>query len=188
MSKYLLEKFSGENLRLKLASSFLNLSIIPENKQEVMDNPDLFENSDWEMAYFGDPGEYEQAYKERSEAIAEFIAKNLQPEVEILFAVYKEITVEGHAFVLYRKDGVLYEVNGWHCSCHGLENQWEPEETTLEAIEHRLTKGSLGYESSHGSEDRVFEDDPEEWQTIRESGNVFATELLEFINEYRGKL
>jgi hypothetical protein len=28
-------------------------------------------------------------------------------------------------------------VNGSHCSCHGLEGQWEPEETSMKALEHR---------------------------------------------------
>lgn len=60
---------------------------------------------------------------------------------------------DSSAFVLYKKDGKLWEVHGSHCSCHGLSesdclgettSQWEPEETTVEALEHRATKGSLG--------------------------------------------
>lgn len=60
---------------------------------------------------------------------------------------------DGSAFVLFEKDGKLYEVNGSHCSCHGLSetdysgsspSQWDPEETTVEALEHRLVHGSLG--------------------------------------------
>ena len=40
----------------------------------------------------------------------------------------------GEAFVLYRKSGKLYEVNGSHCSCYGLEDQWNPEVTSKEAL------------------------------------------------------
>lgn len=49
---------------------------------------------------------------------------------------------EGGAFVLYEKDGKLYEVSGGHCSCNGLEGQWLPEETSWEAVAHVLRKGN----------------------------------------------
>lgn len=64
--------------------------------------------------------------------------------VKILFASYGIDGYEGSAWVLFEKDGKLYEVNGSHCSCYGLENQWEPEETLLVAISHRLIAGRLG--------------------------------------------
>jgi hypothetical protein len=53
---------------------------------------------------------------------------------ELLLAWYGTGSYDGNAFVLYKKDGKLYEVNGGHCSCHGLEDQWEPEETSWEAL------------------------------------------------------
>jgi hypothetical protein len=65
--------------------------------------------------------------------------------VQILFAHYEAADYSGDCFVLFEKAGRLYEVNGSHCSCHGLEGQWEPEETSAEAIRHRITEGSLGY-------------------------------------------
>lgn len=67
--------------------------------------------------------------------------------VEILLASYGTGEYEGSAFVLFRRDGQLYEVNGSHCSCYGLENQWDPELTTVEALRHRLTKGTFGTDS-----------------------------------------
>jgi len=82
-------------------------------------------------------------------------------DINILFASYTYEDYSGDAFVLFEKNGKLYEVNGGHCSCYGLEGQWEPEETTLEAIEHRLTKGTLGND---------------EW-----SGNEFGNELRTFL-------
>ena len=63
---------------------------------------------------------------------------------EILLASYGTPAYEGYAFVLFRRDGKLYEVNGGHCSCYGLEGQWDPEETTIEALRHRVTNGNLG--------------------------------------------
>jgi hypothetical protein len=56
---------------------------------------------------------------------------------EVLLASYNQECYEGSAFVLYRKDGKLYEVNGSHCSCFGLEGQWEPEETSIDALRKR---------------------------------------------------
>lgn len=56
---------------------------------------------------------------------------------EILLAVYDVPGYEGTAFVLFERDGKLYEVNGSHCSCYGLESQWEPEETSWKALAMR---------------------------------------------------
>lgn len=77
----------------------------------------------------------------------DFLISDVELEgVDILLAYYsyEQYEAEGLAFVLFRKDGALYEVNGGHCSCYGLEGQWKPEEVSLEELEHRLTKGKLG--------------------------------------------
>lgn len=66
--------------------------------------------------------------------------------VEVLVASYTYEDYSGSAYVLFRRDGKLFEVHGGHCSCYGLEGQWEPEETTKEAILHRLDKGPWGEE------------------------------------------
>lgn len=79
----------------------------------------------------------------------------------ILLASYEYENYEGDAFVLYEKDGKLFEVNGSHCSCYELEGQWEPEETTKEVLLKRVNDGSLG-----------------QYYSI----NVYKTELLEVIS------
>ena len=66
------------------------------------------------------------------------------PDRHILFAVYGAGGYEGSAFVLFERDGELYEVNASHCSCYGLEDQWDPEETTVDALAYRLNEGKLG--------------------------------------------
>lgn len=43
----------------------------------------------------------------------------------------------GDAFVLLEKDGKYYEVNGGHCSCYGLEGQWQLEDSAEEALKFR---------------------------------------------------
>jgi hypothetical protein len=64
---------------------------------------------------------------------------------EILVASYSYENYEGSAYVLFRKGEKLYEVHAGHCSCYGLENTWEPEETTQEALQRQLEKGWLGH-------------------------------------------
>jgi hypothetical protein len=82
--------------------------------------------------------------------------------VNILFASYGSANYEGSAWVMYEKDGELYEVNGSHCSCYGLEDQWSPEEVLLAEVENRLINGTMG---------------EDEW-----SGNNFKKELCEFLD------
>lgn len=66
---------------------------------------------------------------------ADVKAKFNAPAVDgILAAIYGQESYEGSAFVLFVRDGKLYEVHGSHCSCHGLEDQWTEEETTVEAL------------------------------------------------------
>lgn len=54
--------------------------------------------------------------------------------VEILYAEYECPPYEGYAWVLFVKDGELYEVSGSHCSCMGLEGQWKPMRSNAKAI------------------------------------------------------
>lgn len=81
--------------------------------------------------------------------------------IHILFASYGEDNYSGDAWVLFEQNNKLYEVNGSHCSCYGLEGQWEPEEVNLPELENRLINGTFG---EYG------------W-----SGNEFKTELIEFL-------
>lgn len=95
------------------------------------------------------------------------ISDNDMEGVTILLASYTDADYNGDAFVLFTRNGKLYEVNGSHCSCYGLEGQWEPEETTVEALLHRIQEGELGTD--------------EVWDEKR---NVFAIELLQVLKDY----
>ena len=71
----------------------------------------------------------------------------------ILLASYGYEDYEGDAFVLFEKDGVLFEVNGSHCSCYDLsEDQWQPEETTKAALQHRIDSGCRSSGNEYKSE------------------------------------
>ena len=77
-------------------------------------------------------------------------------DCNILFAWYGNGSYDGTAFVLFEREGDLYEVNGGHCSCYGLEDQWDPEITSVEVLEHRIREGGLG--SDTYTDDGVFDD------------------------------
>ncbi len=70
-------------------------------------------------------------------------------DIELLLAYYTDENYSGDAFVLFRRGGELFEVNGGHCSCNGLEGQWTPELTSAEALRYRMEKGTLGRASSY---------------------------------------
>lgn len=67
--------------------------------------------------------------------------------IEILFALYRTGSYDGTALVLFKKKEKLYIVEASHCSCHGLEGQWEPVETNEEALKMEIhAKSSWHYE------------------------------------------
>lgn len=52
-----------------------------------------------------------------------------QAEPDVVFhASYDQEDYEGSALVVYRQGERYFVVEGSHCSCYGLEGQWEPEE------------------------------------------------------------
>ena len=53
---------------------------------------------------------------------------------EVLYAQYEYGNYSGEAYVLFERNGSLYEVFAAHCSCYGLEDQWDPEQVTAEFI------------------------------------------------------
>lgn len=87
--------------------------------------------------------------------------------VEVLLASYTYEDYYGSAFVLFRKDGRLFEVNGSHCSCYGLsersycvdgQTQWQPEETTVEALLHRLEHDTYQFDGMRDELHQVLGD------------------------------
>jgi len=53
---------------------------------------------------------------------------------EVIFADYSYEDYEGWAEVLYRRGPAYFYVSGSHCSCWGLEGQWEPEAYVLATL------------------------------------------------------
>ncbi|MFM7025186.1 MAG: hypothetical protein ACKOWC_03890 [Limnohabitans sp.] len=100
---------------------------------------------------------------EKKEKLSDALRAENWTSIEVLIASYSHGGYEGDAFVLFRKDGKLYEVNAGHCSRYGIEGQWQPEETSVEALRHRLDKGRLGRDNY--------------------CGNIFDTELREVLSQ-----
>jgi hypothetical protein len=124
-----------------------------------------------------------QSWRDEDETPLKQMASDFEEDIEylqslnILVASYTYECYEGDAFVLFEKDGKLYEVNGGHCSCYGLEGQFEPEEVVLDELEHRLTKGGFGKERS------TYDFINDEY----EMHNVFAEELLEVVRQHKSQ-
>ena len=50
------------------------------------------------------------------------------PEPEFVYALYVMPPYEGDATVIFKDGDGWHQVHGSHCSCFGLEQQWEPDE------------------------------------------------------------
>lgn len=73
---------------------------------------------------------------------------------EIIGAVYDYEDYDGYAQVVFTRNGKLYEVYGSHCSCMGLEGQFQPIETTLEALRTAYKK-NLDSNDSYRSDFKI---------------------------------
>ena len=95
-------------------------------------------------------------------------------KLNIIVATYTYENYSGDAFVLFEQGGKFYEVNGSHCSCYGLEGQWQPEEVDIDELENRFTlKHGQNYcEGYYQSYSCGLVD-------------VYASEVLEAIKEIR---
>jgi len=88
---------------------------------------------------------YLENFSNLDDVLREFCVSSKEyNDINVLLAIYTYEDYDGSAFVLFERDGVLYEVNGGHCSCYGLEDQWDPEETSVEALRHRMENGYFG--------------------------------------------
>jgi hypothetical protein len=72
---------------------------------------------------------YKEAFSTREDVFRDF-ARAEEADIEFLYAAYYIGDYEGNAeIVYYRKStGKYYEAYAYHCSCFGLEGQWDREE------------------------------------------------------------
>jgi hypothetical protein len=88
------------------------------------------------VAEFKNNEDVAEAYTRYDEDQKAVILKLLN-ESKVYLAWYGYGSYSGSSWVIYEHKGKLYEVNGGHCSCYGLEGQWDPEETDWRAIAMR---------------------------------------------------
>ena len=106
------------------------------------------------------PAEYRGSWQDYEDMIASWAGYGNDPSKlelvptpeEVVYACYNNESYEGSAILIYYKGLTLYEVNGSHCSCNGLEECWEPEETSWPAIAMRVNSG---YREWAGLEDVI---------------------------------
>lgn len=73
-------------------------------------------------------------------------------EPRYVFAEYQTPSYEGYSTVITSSDGRKFEVvEGSHCSCYGLEGQWEPTEHTKDEIE-KMMGATYGFFHDHRDE------------------------------------
>lgn len=81
---------------------------------------------------------YLTEFKNADDVIEQYHApQDALKKAKVYLAWYGYGSYCGSSLVIFSKDGKLWEVNGSHCSCYGLEGQWQPEETSWEAIAKR---------------------------------------------------
>lgn len=67
-------------------------------------------------------------------------------DIHFLYAYYSYEDYSGNAYLLFIKDDKIYEIDAGHCSCYGLEDQFNPEEVPIEVLYDRLNNKKWNYE------------------------------------------
>ena len=58
-----------------------------------------------------------------------------------------------------KSTGLLFETHGSHCSCHGFEEQFEPEETTVEYLQSdKFYLSCGGYDDNDKENERLVKE------------------------------
>ena len=79
----------------------------------------------------------------------EFGANEPEP-FKVIYANYEYECYSGDADVFWENsDGTYGYVSGGHCSCYGLEDQWEPEIYTAEQLRGQIERANYGFFARH---------------------------------------
>lgn len=83
---------------------------------------------------------YYDIFENWNDVQSNFQMKEDEPD-EVFVAGYSYEDYSGYSEVVYRRGTDYFIASGSHCSCYGLEGQWEPErydkETLLVALKKR---------------------------------------------------
>lgn len=102
-----------------------------------------------------------ELFSSKSDICCDFnIPEETLNDKTIIFAFYEYENYSGEALVIYRDDktGIFYEVSGGHCSCYGLEDQWDPIELGDEEFFKEYSKKlGIAYDWSTDSHKYVYD-------------------------------
>lgn len=70
---------------------------------------------------------YQDIFGEWKDVQEQYQMEEKEPD-EVLVAYYGYESYSGNSVVMYRNGTSYFIVEGSHCSCYGLEGQWNPEE------------------------------------------------------------
>lgn len=71
---------------------------------------------------------------------------------QVIYAAYDLPGYEGYANAIYRNGDRFYWAYGSHCSCYGLEGQWDPEEYDARGLIEVLRRGNHWRLDDRGAE------------------------------------
>jgi hypothetical protein len=92
---------------------------------------------------------YDGIFTSWADVQSNFTTNEPEPD-EVIWAAYDCADYEGSALVIYRNGDKYFTNSGGHCSCYGLEEQWEPTETTKEELIAFYTRHIDNKEPSYG--------------------------------------
>lgn len=92
---------------------------------------------------------FNPAANDTREDLAHSFDEELGEDIKILFTQHDDDcgSYSDSIRVVFRRDNKLFLVEGGHCSCHGYENQWDPTETTKEALAMMSDSGYPAWKS-----------------------------------------
>lgn len=82
---------------------------------------------------------YQGGFENWSDVQREFATDAPEPS-NLIVAYYEYENYEGDAYVCWRDGDDVYEVHGGHCSCYGLEGQFEPEKVNINTHREALRR------------------------------------------------
>lgn len=98
---------------------------------------------------------YDGDFSHWADVRSQFDMEVPEPE-EVLYASYDIDGYEGSATIIYRIGDRFYINFGGHCSCYGLEGQWDPEEYSAELFILAYEKGNWDFPSEVFSRVKEF--------------------------------
>jgi hypothetical protein len=90
---------------------------------------------------------YNGSFDCKEDVLESFKVPKEDHHMHIIYANYNHEDYDGSAFVLFIKDGKLYELYGSHCSCHGLEQCYDPEQISLPILKEKIKRGTYVFSS-----------------------------------------